>query len=343
VKRDNILNRSDLAVKDYSIVAQANLKVDKLTDGNSNIIIVNTSLDAFDGDIVYVTDESNKQVYLGIISTIKENHAIQLTCQDFNVYFNLSVSLPETFTGYIEDYVESLITDNYITSDDTPKNVTYFTIQKDTSTSVSFKSTSKFQKINVLWTEFFSAFNLNIKYEVNLNLSEIKIIITTEYGHKNLRTDSSDLLKLLINKSTKNTPNRLDLHPATGNVVQLSIIYYYLLSNNTVTLDKDDPERFEILVNKTIEYEDADNPLVLAQQELQGNIYNHLIEFELKSENQVLRPLVDINLNDRLTLVTPSATYDTVLTGYIIETKTSYVKLIFGKVRKNLTDILRRS
>lgn len=346
--RIELLDRNTLEIKNYATLASNLLREDRLSTRLSEFLPSRIGeVKAERNDIVHLVNlADNSQIYLGVIEVIavdRETDIAKITSDTFDRFFDRAVRVPETFSGFIEDLFITLVTDNFISSADPLANVAYFQFNKITNTTVSIKFDSVNVNLRDILEEWFRIFQLNITYTLDRNLKTITINISTSNTSKTLKLDITDVRDLSIELSNQDITNRVDLYPSPENVIDLTQETYYLLSDDTITQNENDPNRLSPVRNAIIEYQDGDNLQDIAEQNLVSNIYNHLIQFGLKEDSKNLLPLIDVKINDRVTLIDKDATYESVLTGYEIRSRTKYIKLIFGMVRLNLTDKLRRS
>ncbi len=79
----------------------------------------------------------------------------------------------------------------------------------------------------------------------------------------------------------------------------------------------------------------------VAQSELQGNIYNHCIQYKLSKEQRLVDPFA-FKYGDAVTIVYDSREYASIFTGLKFTKGDPYITCYFGKTRIDFTDRLKQ-
>jgi hypothetical protein len=118
---------------------------------------------------------------------------------------------------------------------------------------------------------------------------------------------------------------------------------YYLKKDGTITQSAAAPLRLLPQHTKYVEFypENGATPLQIAQNELQGNIYNHHIQYRLPGSNRLI-DVTAFNYGDGVQIVKDGKTFDSIFTGYKFSSKSDMYTLIFGKMRVDFTDRLKK-
>lgn len=334
VYRFNIFDREDLSFKDTGLITEFSLLDDGLANVNSKFITDSKVVNAKDGDIFQaVNNDTNKQFYLGIIRRpiIKKNtdDFIKLSVQSFNTYFDLEVdsSISE---ADIETYLETVISETFITTADARLSVGYLNIIKATVTSFDYVT----EELNLrkILIDVFTNFNIKIIANINFDTSKIDITISAAFTSYSLQTSSGDILKTEIQVSNSQTINRMDLN-------DLGVVtFYYLLADNTVVTDPNSLGRILPVVNQKLN-RNAQTAQEQAEQKLRGNIYNHVIELEVNLNTKLFDPLL-FKKGDKFQ-IHDDIVYNSILTKIEWDGNDT-IKFFFGFIRLGLVELIKR-
>jgi hypothetical protein len=118
---------------------------------------------------------------------------------------------------------------------------------------------------------------------------------------------------------------------------------FYLKRDGTVTQTATDAMRLLPQHTKYVAF-DAGNGATQAQvaaNELQGNIYNHYIQYKIPKSNKLV-DVTGFRYGDGVQIVKDGKTFDSIFTGYKFSSKSDIYTLIFGKMRVDFTDRLKK-
>jgi hypothetical protein len=118
---------------------------------------------------------------------------------------------------------------------------------------------------------------------------------------------------------------------------------YYLKKDGTITTSATDTAR--ILPQNTVyvEYDESNGatPQQIAESELSAKIYNHHIQYQLPKSNRLI-DVTAFHFGDGVQVVKDGKTFDSIFTGYKFSSKSDMYTLIFGKMRVDFTDRLKK-
>jgi|LGOV01.1.fsa_nt_gb hypothetical protein len=342
-----VFSFKDLAFKDSSkIASNYTIEVDIISPKKSSFLLIKETFNAIPGDIAYIVDEDNKLVYLGLIADAFIEETRTITTNQIIGLFDIEIFAESFTTANIADKLKSIIENYFVNSADTLFNKSYINITIDPllSTlvgSVQFEDDKNIKFIdysNLIYNSF--GVYMEITLDPNVASKSLNIYITAATKNKILKDNTEIIQNISIIQNNKNIVNRLNLLPKVENIIDIVAKDYYLLSDNTTTEDDTDINRLDPIINKVKFFKDGDDLDAIASQELKGNIYNHLIEFDLIEDNSIIKFLEDFILRDTFTLLFDNQTYFSLFTGYILTSQSNVVKLKYGKVRNKLTEKL---
>jgi len=358
--RLNVFDKNTLQFKDKSTISSDNyvIDVDIYVEKISSFTLTpkttinGVSLNASAGDIVYITNENNVLLYIGTINDIElseteTTNLITIKTTDIFDLLNVDIVAISLIAGNVADYIESIIEDNFVLTADPKLQKDYLNIVKNVSTvgTLLFDEDTSIRFYDLM-NIVFDTFNIYIKFSIEYSSSGIpeslRVELTDEQKQITLKDNVKDIQDIKIKELNKQTVNKVTLEPKAENVVDLVTVDYYLLIDNTITTDETDVNRFDDVISKIIFYADGDDLAALASKELKGNIYNHYIDFNYLTDSKIYTPIEEFNVYDRFNLILQDKSYDSILTGYTINSNNNVIKLVYGKVRITLTDKLNR-
>jgi hypothetical protein len=118
---------------------------------------------------------------------------------------------------------------------------------------------------------------------------------------------------------------------------------YYLKKDGSITQTAAAPLRLLPQHTKYAEFDAANGAtqLQIAQNELQGNIFNHFVQYQLPKSNKLI-DVTAFSFGDGVKIVKDGKTFDSIFTGYKFSSKSDMYTLIFGKMRVDFTDRLKK-
>lgn len=274
-----IFDYKDFSVKDIIEIAEYEINIDEETNANS-IIKVLKKTSAKSNDII-VIKKNNDVVYWGVVQEIQNEDGRQLyeyTTKYITNLFdrNLKLENEELIkTTGVEDFIAKVITDNFISNEDTFINKTYLQVKVLTHTP---KQTSVSNVQDGIYNFHTWITNCTQNYDIVYNFSVVnkKLVITIENKASS---------KELIDTQAQAILNYVEVFEtdivSKVNVLTSSKTYtLYLLSDRTTTTDMNNVNRAEGKIETvyTENYEDAPQK---ALDVIKSNSYNHNITFSL--------------------------------------------------------------
>ena len=274
-----IFDYKDFSVKDIVEIADYEINIDEETNANS-IIKVLKKTTAKSNDIIAVK-KNNDVVYWGVVQEIQNEDGRQLyeyTTKYITNLFDRNIKLENEElikTTGVEDFIAKVITDNFISNEDTFINKTYLQINVLTHTP---KQTSVSNVQDGIYNLHTWITNCTQNYDIvyNFSIENKKLVITIEnktYTKELIDTQAQAILNYTEVFETDIVSKVIVL--TTTNTYIL-----YLLNDRTTTTDKTNVNRAEGKIETvyTENYEDAPQK---ALDVMKANSYNHNITFNL--------------------------------------------------------------
>lgn len=274
-----IFDYKDFSVKDIVEIADYEINIDEETNANS-IIKVLKKTTAKSNDIISVK-KNNDVVYWGVVQEIQNEDGRQLyeyTTKYITNLFDRNIKLENEElikTTGVEDFIAKVITDNFISNEDTFINKTYLQINVLTHTP---KQTSVSNVQDGIYNLHTWITNCTQNYDIvyNFSIENKKLVITIEnktYTKELIDTQAQAILNYTEVFET-DIVSKVIVLTATNTYI------LYLLNDRTTTTDKTNVNRAEGKIETvyTENYEDAPQK---ALDVMKANSYNHNITFNL--------------------------------------------------------------
>ena len=351
-----VLNRSDLAVKDYYLSNEYEINIDYLTNEKSSFKSpLNTN--AQQGDFFLaknVEDGTLKDVaFFGLVDSFEDDKLVAT-----DVYSLANIDFPATRkTGnsfevhintlihyYLLNDVSKAITDRLIIRIDSNTNYTYQPADPPTITNMVKYMINGFRKYNVTWEVESVEYDEENKLKINTVIKQKTKII-------NIKNNSYDFLNwsVYVSPAGRDSENKLliiDKKTADSETPLILSTWYVDIDGNITQSNASvrTPTKTKIFIydNTPPEAGQEDNRpsfQEVANSELSYSLYSHEIEFDLKKENNLLNPK-DLEIGLKVNIMYDGVLYPSILTGYIIDNKKSTMHLKCGNIRSTLADIL---
>jgi len=338
------LDRTTLAYKDYSYVDKTfEITVDLVIIQKSSFVINKGVLNASIGDIVILKDAPIS--FIGIVERLElaDNHQMTIDVLDFREIFSIDIPI-QSYSGDLASYLEELLIQHFKASTDDLQNLTYLSIVKDASVSgdLVFEA-DKIMSLSSVMELITKTYGLRLSSEatylrgrgtgINFRISEVS------RGIK-LKSNFQAIQDLIINDSSSQLINKIVFHPKSDNVLYRSTVSYYLLTNGEITQDVHHPLRSKSVRPKATFYADADY-LTLptkARAEMISSKLDHNITFTIRTDNDVVQPLKNLQLGDFVEFRKDDLIYDSVVTGIKFKNGFHQATITLGEYRIKLTE-----
>lgn len=328
------LDKSNLEIKDVIEFEDYEYVIDEETN-KKTIFTVTKKINAENGDIVILQRNGNID-YIGIIEDIENEDGEKerkISLEYISNIFNRKIILSNEkliSSSGIEDFIAKEIYDNFTNSDDTFLNINWLDVEIKTHTKIT-KSVSNengiynfhtfitncSQNYNIVLN--FSYVNKRIKLTIYKQESEVQLIDTTISDISNYveKFETSVIAKVVVKTNT-------------------DVQEWYLLSDRTVTQDKNDVNR--ALGNiETIYTEKTEDAKQTALDKFKSNTYNHHISFDI-NRNSELFDVESLKIGTPINVRTNNNIILDTYVSAITDKGNNFINIICGNMRINFID-----
>ncbi len=322
--------------KGFAVFAKSSkVEIDYIIQKKSNITL-NKREDSLEIND-FLVERENKQVWK--INDVKEDTKCIVYTNFDAIDFPYFVENATINSADLEGRIGQIISD-YWTSNVDPLISLPITVYTPTTTSGSLQFFGvedislrrilerAIRKYNIVCRVEFNGAGLDVTIE-NQDANEYEFRLTDPWVN-NYNLNISDVKFNTLTLYSRNLPN-----------TTLLFEEYYLLTDNTVTIDETDVNRDEPVLPKIKYVEYADFNIESARQELQGQLSNNEIIIKARQENPLSS---DLKLGDKVKIYRKDGSF--VFSQYTGLNQTSGQALLeftFGIGRNRLTDKLKRS
>ena len=338
------LDRLNLAYKDYGYVDKDfEIVLDLVIIQKSTFMINKTKLNVSIGDIVILKDAPIH--YIGIVERLEvaDKHRTSVHVLDFKEMFSIDIPV-QSYSGDLGLYLENLLTSYFKESDDALQNLNYLAIQRGSSVSgdLTFEA-DKIMPLASLMELITKTYGLRLTTEAVYLRGRVTGIIfrigEVQRGIK-LRNNYQAIQDLVVNDSSSQMVNKLTYYPKGENVLHKTTVEYYLLKNGELSQDINHENRYKSVKPKASFYTDNDYPSLLtkARSEMITSKLDHNITFTIKTDNDVLQPMKNIELGDFIEFINNDQIYDSVVTSIKFTNGFHQATMTLGEYRIKLTE-----
>ena len=338
------LDRLNLAYKDYGYVDKDfEIILDLVIIQKSTFMVNKTKLNVSIGDIVILKDAPIH--YIGIVERLEvaDKHRTAVHVLDFKEMFSIDIPV-QSFTGDLGLYLENVLLSHFKESDDALQNLSYLSIQRNASVQgdLSFE-VDKIMSLASLMELITKSYGLRLTFEAVYLRGRVTGIIfrisEVQRGIK-LKNNYQAIQDLVVNDSSSQMVNKHTYYPRSENVLFKSTIEYFLLRNGELTQDINHLNRYQSVKPKASFYTDNDYPSLLtkARSEMITSKLDHNITFTIKTDNDVLQPMKNIELGDFIEFINNDQIYDSVVTSIKFMNGFHQATMTLGEYRIKLTE-----
>lgn len=339
-----VLDRHSLQVKDnFFIDDNYDINIDLVIPKKSSFNISKEIINARVGDILTV--KNNEIDYIGVIDTIEHEdyYKFKILTFDFIRIFDLEL-LVNSYSGNIGMFIQNIIRDNFIDCLDYYQSLPYLNIINNSTVSgdLTFE-VDKLTKISSLLETVFKNYAIVMRHKFTYlrgRIVGLDLEISNSINQKIIKNNTSLINNLVIKKNSTQSTNEIIFLPNSENVVYTSSIEYYLLKDNSITIDSSHELRYEIPRTKTLMFKDDDylSLDVKAIQDLVSSMYDHNINFDMDMNNLLITPTDDFSVGDFISFIDNDTTYSTIVTSVRFVNTTKRINITLGEYRNKLTE-----
>lgn len=338
-----VYDRQTLDYIDGGLIRDYSIDTDYIANNTSTITLVEETF-AHKGDII-VGIKGIDKTFMGVITAV-DNTTLQISFKHTKELFADTVLNPFKYTGTLGykfelvDGLKTIIELAFVSTTDSKKKLPLRIEKQGEASNAVWTDDSDTIYIMDLISWAFDNHNVYLDFDIDFAENKLvcKIIKNTLSGY--VIKDNIKLSKPTFDKNELPTYNKAVVYnKETGAILGT----YYLLANNTITTSSTHSQRLLPVHTKYIGYE-ADKgytAMEVARSELQGNIYNHCIQYKLSKEQRLVNPFV-FNYGDEVKIVYDGREYDSIFTGLKYNKDDPYITCLFGKTRIDFTDRLKQ-
>lgn len=341
-----VYNRNTLDYVDGGVIRDYSIDMDYLSNNASSVTLAEETY-AQKGDIIVALSGIDK-LWMGCITAV-DNTKKTISFKHMKELFNDTVLNIFKYTGilgYKFDAVEAvyeILRTAFIDTDDAKRRLPLILEKQGSAPGAVW--TEDTDTINVLdfigWV--FDGRNVYLDFDIDFTENKIRcaIIKNTTAGY--IIKDNIKLSEPTFDKNELPSHNKAIVYnKETGHIYGT----YYLLLTNAVTTNASHAQRILPAQTKYIEYDPDDEkttytPLEVATSELQGNIFNHCIQYKLSKEQNLVSATA-FRYGDGVKIVYKEREYDSIFTGLKYNNSDPYYTCYFGKTRIDFTDRLKQ-
>ena len=319
-----------------SVCLTFTINKDLLSVASSDFTLLNMPTNIKEGDILGLSDPYGTVIYTGVIKSIGDN----IQCRAITSIFNDNWKYHDTSDSTIEGKIKRIIEDDFINSSDPMVSDRFpFTVSVSSSTSGTIEAKDDTAVMD------FQTFLMNM-YNVYGVITDIKVpfngtptIELKQATHSSIKVGNNALpIQNMTPLTEVFETNKLVIYDKEGTTLRGT---YYTTSQG-ITTNANDPLRLPVTKTKFIfNTDDALNDI--KQENLQEEIYNHKITFDLLLNNG-LYDFYDWELGMPIEIWYNGEYYNTIFTKYSMTKEMNIdvtsVSITCGKVRNTLTEKL---
>ena len=338
-----VYDRQTLGYVDGGVIRDYKIDTDYMTNNASEVTLTEETY-AKKGDIIVGLSGADK-TFIGTITAV-DNTKKSISLKHMKEMFADTVINPFKYTstiGYKFELIgtmELILTLAFVTTDDTKKKLPIIFEKRGTASNAVWTDDS--DTLNILdfiqWA--FDNHNVFLDFDIDFSTNKIicRIIKNTAGG-----VVIKDNIKLSTPTFDKNELPNYNKAVVYNKDTGLISGTYYLLSNNTVTASSTNSLRILPVQTKYISYDEEKGytPQEVATSELQGNCYNHCVQYKFSKEQRLVNPFA-FNYGDGVKIVYNGREYDSIFTGLKYTKSDPYITCLFGKTRIDFTDRLKQ-
>lgn len=338
------LDRNTLQYKDYGYVDKTfEINVDLVIIQKSSFLINKGILNASIGDIVILKDSPIS--FIGILERLElaDKHQMTVDVLDFREIFSIDIPI-QSFTGDLASYLESLLTQHFKTSSDTLQNLNYLSILKEANVQGELVfEPDKILSLASVMELITKTYGLRLTSEATYlrgRVTGINFRIGEVTRGIKLKNNYQAIQDLVINDSSSQMINKIVYHPKVENVTYRNKVSFYLLTTGEITTNVDDAFRYKSVRPKATFFTDADYPTLLtkARSEMISSKLDHNITFTIRTDNDVVRPMQNVQLGDFVEFRKDDQIYDSVVTSIKFKDGFHQATITLGEYRIKLTE-----
>lgn len=317
-----------------SVCLSFSITKDLLSVATSTFNLLDMPTNIKNGDVLGLVDPYGTVIYTGVINSIGS----EISCRAITSIFNDNWKYHDNSQTTIEGKIKKIIEDDFIDSSDPMVSDRFpFTVTTSSSTSgtIETKDDTAIMDFETFLMNMYNAYGVITDIRVPFNGSPT--IELKQATHPSIKVGNNALpIQNMTPLTEVFETNKLVIYDQEGTTLRGT----YYTTTQGITTNANDPLRLPVTKTKFIF--DTDTPLDdIKQENLQEEIYNHKISFDLLLNNG-LYDFYDWELGMPLEIWFNGAYYNTIFTSYSMSkdmnVDVTSVSIMCGKVRNTLTE-----
>lgn len=314
-----------------------NFKKDLLTSATSSFVVLDEISNIKSGDVLGLVDPYGTILYEGIVESFTDT---SIQCKEMLSMFADQWLWHDPNYSTIEEKLKSIIEDDFVNSSDSLIARKFpFTVTASSMTTGTFETqnanyvVSLESFINSLYDQYGVIVDINVPFNAGTPTIDIHVATSVSFKVGNNMWAVQNLTPLTEVVQL----NKLSVYSTAG-----TLRGNYYCTVNGITSNDADPLRMPVVKTKYIF--DDETPLAdLVAENLQQEVYNHKITFDLLLNNE-LYEFTEWELGQPLDIWFNTDYYSSIFTGYAVNMQlgsdVAFVSVTCGKVRNTLTEKL---
>ena len=338
------LDRNTLQYKDYGFVDKTfEINLDLVIIQKSSFVVNKGVLNVSVGDIAIL--KGAIAPFIGIVERLEvaDKHQTTVHVLDFREMFSIDIPV-QSFTGDLATYLENLLITHFKSSTDSLQNLAYLSIVKDACVQgeLAFEA-DKILSLASVMELITKTYGLRLSSEATYLRGRITGILfrigEVTRGIK-LKSNFTAIQDLVVNDSFSQMMNKIEYYPKIENVTYRNKMSFYLLTNGEISQDVHNPLRYKSVRSKSAMYSDSDYPTLAtkARSEMISSKLDHNITFTIRTDNDVIQPMVNFMLGDFVEFRNNDQVYDSVVTSIRFKDGFHQATITLGEYRIKLTE-----
>lgn len=325
-----------------TVVSSINIATDYLVI-SKNSIKVSKSLEVAKGDYMLITSGDEK--YQGIVNGVEDDkNTKKVEITDFMKLTDINVHYDKTDLTIVslEEFIATILRDSYQNNADNLQNIPGFRVEVLSSTkNAKLNIEENIGNLKEIILKAFHLYDIIITFGLSINNKEL--VATIQKTREEIKVIEADLENILdknfVFRDSTESLNKVIV--INKNDESRQAIFYRTTTDEITTENRDriTPVVFDTVYVDVGESEDF---YTKAEEEALNQLtpekFDNLIELTVKNEDPLILP-EEMKIGDTADILRDGIIYRSVLTGIERGTKT---KLIFGSIRIDLTQILKR-
>lgn len=325
---------------DYLALEPNTVKVPKIegqeviTASKGNYIRMTSANEEINGIVTGVQQEKGY---------VKIDYKSLLKLTDVNVHYDMDLLRSTT----LEEWIAGIISDTYINNADEEQNLYGMRVEVSSSTEAALLDLdSNIGNLNSIIVKALITYNIVVDIKLDVGKKEVVVVVGKLEGMQTIEADLPNVTNRYFETNDgKDSVNKITVYNQNDETQSL---IYYLTKAGEITQNPSVEEKILPVIFDTeyVSFTEStssstffeDKAYERALNKLTPTPFDNLIKLECASDDSLINPGA-MQIGQTVEIIYGGTVYNSILTGKTESLKTI---LIFGKIRNELTKILRR-